>query len=95
MLETSVLSIGVIKNDSIFKSGRQSKYFFLENLMEEWTSLLTVIAAGKVWLVLFEDIIFFILYGRWSDIEPVLEIILGKFILEKYLLMFWSYLLPY
>ena len=95
MLETSVLSIGVIKNDSIFKSGRQSKYFFLENLMEEWTSLLTVIAAGKVWLVLFEDIIFFILYGRWSDIEPILEIILGKFILEKYLLMFWSYLLPY
>ena len=95
MLETSVLSIGVTKNDSIFKSGRQSKYFFLENLMEEWTSLLTVIAAGKVWLVLFEDIIFFILYGRWSDIEPVLEIILGKFILEKYLLMFWSYLLPY
>ena len=95
MLETSVLSIGVIKNDSIFKSGRQSKYFFLENLMEEWTSLLTVIAAGKVWLVLFEDIIFFILYRRWSDIEPVLEIILGKFILEKYLLMFWSYLLPY
>ena len=95
MLETSVLSIGVIKNDSIFKSGRQSKYFFLENLMEEWTSLLTVIAAGKVWLVLFEDIIFFILYRRWSDIEPALEIILGKFILEKYLLMFWSYLLPY
>ena len=60
MLETSVLSIGVIKNDSIFKSGRQSKYFFLENLMEEWTSLLTVITAGKVWLELFEDIIFFI-----------------------------------
>ena len=42
MLETSVLSVGVITNDSIFKGTRYSKYFFLENMIEDRISIATL-----------------------------------------------------
>ena len=42
MLETSVLSVGVITNDSIFKGTRYSKYFFLENMTEDRISIATL-----------------------------------------------------
>ena len=39
IFETSVISGEVIKNDSILKGERWPKYFFLENLREDWISL--------------------------------------------------------
>ena len=42
MLEISVLSVGFIKNDLIFRGGEQSQYFFLENFMEDWISIATL-----------------------------------------------------
>ena len=36
ILETSVLSVGIMESDSIFSSGRYSQYFLSENQIEVW-----------------------------------------------------------
>lgn len=41
-LKTSVLPVGVIKDDSIFKGGNHN-IFFLENQMNDWIPLATLV----------------------------------------------------
>ena len=42
MLEITVLSVGVIKSDSILGAGGNHNIFFMENRMEDWISIATL-----------------------------------------------------